>query len=152
MFELSKAFNKILDESGKDFWGKNFLFYDYTLPQLKNEFYENPLSQINKKNDFCDFSSYSDKETSEKVYQFKLEGFDKKDIKIEIEKNKLNVYAKREEKEGIYQHLKSEKSFSILLNEKMQDCEKDIKVTFKDGILEIKTPPIKENKIELKIN
>ena len=85
------------------------------------------------------------------IINMDLPGFDKKDIQIDVENGYLNINAKsdtsnkEEEEEGKFirrERYYGECSRSFYIGEDF--CEDDIKATFKNGILSLDIPKVKE--------
>ena len=81
-------------------------------------------------------------------YELKIDmpGYDKKDLKVTLDKGYLTVAAKREEKEEDKKYIRRERSFSCsrsyFVGEKIQ--KEDIKAKYENGTLELFLPKEKE--------
>ena len=117
--------NRFLND---DYWSLNSIFTD-DVPKLETD-------------------RYYDKETDENVISLSLPGFTKEDISVEINKDMLVISG--EIKNEKTKKFISQNKFSYSYSTNNIDVE-DIKASMENGILEIRSKPLKKFGISKKI-
>lgn len=121
---------------------------------LFDEFFDDPFFHREEKNTYAMPLMKTNVRENEKNYiiDVDLPGFDKKDIKIDIENGYLNIHAKTDNT-----HKEGEKGKFIRRERYMGECsrsfyigedirEEDIKATFKNGVLSLDVPKVDDKK------
>lgn len=120
---------------------------------LFDDFFDDPFFQNEEKHTHAMPLMKTNVRETDKNYliDIDLPGFDKKDIKIDIENGYLNIHAKTDnshkEEKGKFlrrERYMGECSRSFYIGDEI--TEEEIKATFKNGVLSLEVPKVEEKK------